>query len=154
LTPLDARRRPIRRTPRALAPVVVDASIAVQWFAPEPGSEEATRLLDGERPLSAPDIMPVEASNAWWKKVRRREMSKEHLDEAVLNLLSLDIRWMPSVTLLRRAAGLSVEIDHPVYDCLYLLLATEQRGDLATADMRLRRAARRLDLRLWPVARG
>ena len=98
--------------------------------------------------------MPVEASNAWWKKVRRREMSKEHLDEAVLNLLSLDIRWMPSVTLLRRAAGLSVEIDHPVYDCLYLLLATEQRGDLATADIRLRRAARRLDLRLWPVARG
>lgn len=98
--------------------------------------------------------MPVEASNAWWKKVRRREMRKEHLDEALLNLLSLDIQWMPSATLLRRAAGLAVEIDHPVYDCLYLLLATEQRGELATADTRLRHAARRLDLGLWPAASG
>jgi predicted nucleic acid-binding protein len=128
---------------------VVDASIAVQWFVREPGSEAAARLLDGHRPLTAPDIMPVEASNAWWKKVRRREMSREHLDEALLNLLSLDIRWTPSATLLRRAASLAVEIDHPVYDCLYLLLATEQRGELATANTRLRDVARRLDLRLW-----
>ncbi len=121
---------------------------------PEPGSEEAASLLDGERPLSAPDIMPVEASNAWWKKVRRREMNKEQLDEALLNLLSLDIRWASSTTLLRRAATLSVELDHPVYDCLYLLLATEQRGELATADARLRHAARRLDLGLWAAGGG
>lgn len=154
MRPPGARRGLTPGTTRALAPVVVDASIAVQWFVPEPGSEEATRLLDGERPLFAPDIMPVEASNAWWKKVRRREMSKEQLDEALLNLLSLDIRWTPSATLLRRAAGLSVEIDHPVYDCLYLLLATEQRGELATADTRLRHVARRLDLRLWLGAGG
>jgi predicted nucleic acid-binding protein len=154
LTSLGARRGRIRRTTRAGAPVVVDASIAVQWFVPEPGSEGAARLLNSELPLCAPDVMPVEASNAWWKKVRRREMRKEHLDEALLNLLSLDIQWMPSATLLRRAAGLAVEIDHPVYDCLYLLLATEQRGELATADTRLRHAARRLDLGLWPAASG
>lgn len=132
--------------------MVVDASIAVQWFVPEPGSEAAASLLAGERPLAAPDIMPVEASNAWWKKVRRREMNREQLDEALLNLLSLDIRWASSTHLLRRAAGLSVELDHPVYDCLYLLLATEQRGELATADTRLRHAARRLDVDLWVAA--
>ena len=69
---MTARRRPSGgRIARAL-PVVVDASVAVQWFANEAGSETAARLIEGEEALAAPDIMPVEAANdppryAGWK---------------------------------------------------------------------------------------
>lgn len=73
---MTRRRRHPPTRPARLAPVVVDASVAVQWFANEPGSERAAQLIVGDHRLLAPDLMPVEAANAWWKKVRRREMRR------------------------------------------------------------------------------
>jgi predicted nucleic acid-binding protein len=130
-------------------PIVVDASIAVQWFANEPGSEAAARLIDDDTPLVAPDVMPVEAANAWWKKVRRREMTGADLDQAVANLLALGIRLVPTAPLLGRAARLAVQLDHPVYDCVYLALSGDGRGALATADEDLRRMAAHLAIPVW-----
>jgi predicted nucleic acid-binding protein len=127
----------------------VDASIAVQWFANEPGSEMAARLIDDDAPLMAPDVMPVEAANAWWKKVRRHEMTGADLDQAVANLLALEIRLFPTAALLGRATSLAVQLDHPVYDCVYLALSGDGRGILATADAGLRRVAARLAIPLW-----
>lgn len=145
---MRARERPARWPARA-APVVVDASIAVQWFANEPGSDHATRLMEGHEVLFAPDIMPVEAANGWWKKVRRREMSAADLDQAVGYLLALGVEWVPTGPLLTRAAQVATEIDHPVYDCVYLVLSASRAAPLATADDRLRGAARGLGVRLW-----
>ena len=56
--------------------VVIDASTAVRWYVPEPESGVASKLLEGGWRLSAPDFMPIEATNAWWKKVRRGEMTR------------------------------------------------------------------------------
>jgi predicted nucleic acid-binding protein len=131
--------------------VVVDASIAVQWFANEPESERASRLIVEDRFLLAPDLMPVEAANAWWEKVRRHEMSVPDLEQAIVNLLALGIVLHPSAKLLSRATRLAADIDHPVYDCLYLALATEQGAHLATIDERLRRAAAQAEIRLWTL---
>ena len=128
---------------------MVDASIAVQWFANEPGSDAAARLIEAPVALLAPDLLPVEAANAWWKKVRRGEMAPSDLDEALVNLLAVGIVWTPSGELLARAARLAVEIRHPVYDCLYLALCTERGARLATADKSLRRRARRMGIRHW-----
>jgi predicted nucleic acid-binding protein len=146
------RRRPAARRVRA-APVVVDASIAVQWFANEPGSEHAARLITEDHPLLAPDIMPVEAANAWWKKVRRHEMDTADLGQAIVNLLAVGIVLHPSAALVSRAARLAVEVGHPVYDCLYLVLSSNLGADLATADERLRRAAQRARVRIWAPTR-
>jgi predicted nucleic acid-binding protein len=43
------------------------------------------------------------------------------------------------------------EIDHPVYDCVYLALAAAHAAPLATADDRLRRGAERVGVRVWNV---
>jgi predicted nucleic acid-binding protein len=127
----------------------VDASIAVQWFAREAGSDTAAKLLEGDDVLTAPDVMPLEAANAWWKKVRRREMTAGDLDEALVNLMAVDMDWVPVGRLLARAATLAVQIAHPVYDCLYLVLATTRQARLATGDGRLRGAAVALGVPLW-----
>ena len=130
-------------------PVVVDASIAFLWFANEPDRWGAVRLLEAHSTLLAPDLMAVEATNAWWKKLRRREMDMADVEQAVTNLFALEIAWMPSAELLRAAARLAVEIDHPVYDCMYLALAASHSATLATADDRLRRGAERLGIPIW-----
>jgi predicted nucleic acid-binding protein len=145
---VTARRRS-GALPIATPPIVVDASIAVQWFAREPGSDAAAGLIDSNHRLIAPDIMPVETANAWWKKVRRGEMSTGDLDEAIVSLLALEIEWSPTTTLLARAARVATEIGHPVYDCVYLVLSTIRGARFATADDRLRRAATRREIALW-----
>lgn len=139
----------VRERLRTEPPVVIDASIAVQWFVPEPGSDVATLVLRTDAVLLAPDIMLVEATNAWWKKSRRGEMSAEQVERAMARLLAVGIDLIPSAPLLTRAVRLAFELDHALYDCVYLALATRQGARLATADGRLRRSAERVAVPLW-----
>jgi predicted nucleic acid-binding protein len=147
------RERAPRYTISIVGPVVVDASIAFLWFANEPDRAGADRLLETEASLLAPDLMAIEATNAWWKKLRRREMDLVDIEQAVTNLLALGIVWTPSTTLLRPAARLAAELGHPIYDCIYLTLAAAHSAPLATADDRLRRAAERIGVRVWSERR-
>jgi len=128
---------------------VVDASVAVQWFAREPGSEVAAALVEGNQPLVAPDIMPLEVANALWKKLRRGDVPAGDLQPAVTRILASDITLIPTLNLLERAVRLAFEISHPVYDCVYLVLAEERGAPLASIDERLRAAARARGLRVW-----
>ena len=143
------RERRSRYTAAIAGPVVVDASIAFLWFANEPDRWGAEQLLETDSSLLAPDLMAVEVTNAWWKKLRRREMELADVEQAVTNLLALGIVWTSSTVLLRAAASLAVELGHPVYDCLYLVLAASRSAPIATADDRLRRAAERIGVRIW-----
>jgi predicted nucleic acid-binding protein len=93
-------------------------------------------------------------TNAWWKKLRRREMSLEDVEQAVTNLLALRIDWTPSAELVKPAARLAAELEHSVYDCLYLVLAAARSTAIATADDRLRRAAERVGIPVWPARRA
>ena len=128
---------------------MVDASVAVQWFAREPGSEASAALVEGNQPLVAPDIMPLEVASALWKKVRHGDVPAADLQPAVTRILASDITLVPTLTLLERAVRLAVEINHPVYDCVYLVLAEERGAPLASIDERLRAAARARGLRVW-----
>jgi predicted nucleic acid-binding protein len=93
--------------------------------------------------------MAVEVANAWWKKARRRLVDVSDVEQSLTELMTFGIRWTPVTTLLRPAVRLAVELDHPVYDCVYLALAASQSAALATADERLRKAARRVGIRIW-----
>lgn len=128
---------------------MVDASIAFLWFANEPNAWGAEQLLETESALLAPDLMAAEVSNAWWKRLRRREMELTDVEQAVTNLLALGIVWTPSTLLLRPATRLAAELGHPIYDCLYLTLAASHAAALATVDERLRRAAQRVGVQVW-----
>lgn len=128
---------------------MVDASIAFLWFANEPERGRADRLLESDVPLFAPDLMAIEVANAWWKKSRRGEMEIADVEQAVTLLFGLRIAWKPSAPLLRDAVRLAAELGHPVYDCVYLALAAGHAATIATDDERLRRAARRLNIRTW-----
>lgn len=134
-------------------PVVVDASMAAVWFTNEPDPRGAARLLETESMLVAPDLMAVEATNAWWKKLRRGEMDVAEIEQAVTHLMALQIVWVSAATLLRPAARLAAELGHPVYDCIYLALAASHAAVLATADVRLRQGAERVGVRLWSPRR-
>lgn len=143
------RRRPARVVRETTsAAVVLDASVAVAWFAAEPRSPEALRLLEGPWRFVAPDYMAVEAANAWWKKARDGFLRPPDVLEAVGRLSAVGVDWIRGDTILPRATRLALELRHPVYDCLYLALAHERSLPLATLDGDVSDMATALGIRL------
>jgi predicted nucleic acid-binding protein len=117
--------------------LVVDASVALKWFVGEDGSDLAVELLNSGEPLIAPDLVLAEVCNAAWKSLRRREIDRAQFDEVATDVTQVFQRLVPLDRLIRPAAALARELDHPVYDCLYLALAEAESVPLVTADRRL-----------------
>jgi len=115
--------------------LVIDASIAVKWVIEEDGTQEALALRRGGR-LIAPDLLVPECANILWKKVQRKELSKEEALLAARLLQGAEIELLPTRALLAAAARLAIELEHPAYDCLYLALAMDNDCRFVTADAR------------------
>jgi len=115
---------------------VIDASVAIKWFVPEPLSNEAERLLDGGDVLFAPDFLLIEFGNIVWKKVRLGELGRADGEAALATLRAGPVGLIDTGPLVERALHLAHEIDHPLYDCLYLATAEAVAATVATADRR------------------
>jgi predicted nucleic acid-binding protein len=116
---------------------VIDASVAIKWVVDERGTEQAVLLR--RRPLFAPDLLIAECANILWKKVRRQELSEAEAIVAARLLQRADIQLEPMRNLLEPATRLSLTLDHPAYDCVYLALAETISCPLVTVDERLYR---------------
>jgi predicted nucleic acid-binding protein len=114
--------------------MILDSSVALKWLAPEDGSEAALELL-GLSDLFVPTFFHAEIANALWKKARRGEIRLEEVAPYFAQLPEL-VTTIDETEAMPRALAIARELDHPVYDCIYLALA-EARDDLVlTADRR------------------
>jgi predicted nucleic acid-binding protein len=116
--------------------LVVDASVAAKWFLDEPQHEEARALITSGDDLVAPEFLLLEVANILWKKIRRSEVD---LPTAQANLKALrrgEPEFVDSRLLMARALDLADELEHPIYDCLYLALARAEKAQVVTADQR------------------
>jgi predicted nucleic acid-binding protein len=114
---------------------VIDASIALKWVIEEEGTPEALALRQRAK-LMAPELLVAESANVLWKKVRRDELLKEEALLAARLLQAAEIELLPARNLLETSLRMSIEIDHPAYDCMYLALAVENKCNFVTADER------------------
>lgn len=87
--------------------------------------------------FQAPDLLLPEFANTIWKKVKRGEIAYPEPFLNELRSLSQLIALYPAEVLIERASHLAFEMDHPVYDCLYLACAEISGTPLVTADKRL-----------------
>ena len=137
--------------------LTVDASVVVKWYVSETYSEEARLLLAHRLERFAPDFVLVELANIFWKKARLREIGDSHAYFQELSRIREAVILSSSADLIERAAEVAVQIDHPVYDCLYIACAEATGSALITADRRLRDtvAGRALDVDVQYIgARG
>jgi predicted nucleic acid-binding protein len=124
--------------------LIVDASVAVKWFAAENGSDRAEALLATGEELIAPDLVLAEVSNVMWKKLRGRLLSSDQVVASARRLPQYFERLIAIGDLVERATELTVALDHPAYDCFYLALAERERLAIVTADSRMLALARRV----------
>ena len=125
--------------------LVIDACVAVKLCVEEAGSEQAHRLID-QGQMIAPDIMLVEFAHAMWKMVRSETILVEAANINNATIGNFFAGFVPSAELIESANRLSFQIDHPVYDCLYLTLALQEEAQVVTADRKFWNAAKRAKL--------
>jgi predicted nucleic acid-binding protein len=116
---------------------VVDASVALKWFLPEPDSAKAEELLAAETILIAPTLIVSEVCNAAWKRLRRGETTAQHAGWIAERIGTLGMMLIEDQTLAAAAMHIACRLDHPVYDCFYLAVAEQRDARMVTADRRL-----------------
>jgi predicted nucleic acid-binding protein len=92
--------------------------------------------------LIAPELLVGECANIPWQKVQRDELTKDEALLAARLLQAADLESLPMRSLFEEATRISIEIDHPACDCVYVALAAEKRCRFVTADERLVRKLR------------
>jgi predicted nucleic acid-binding protein len=118
--------------------LVVDASVALKWFLlEEPHAREAVAIVEGGVTLVAPDFLIAEVCNAAWRSMKLGRISQAQLDAIAVTLPRFFDALVSAARLAPRAAAIAGQLDHPIYDCLYLSLAEARAAHLVTADMRL-----------------
>jgi predicted nucleic acid-binding protein len=114
--------------------IVVDASVAIKWYLPEPYSAAAERLLAGGFRLIAPDLLVAEVGNVLWKRVMRSELTVRKAQDILAALETLPLTLHPAPVLAENAMTIACGLKRSFYDSLYLALAMTADCRLVTAD--------------------
>lgn len=126
--------------PDGRAPLVLDTSVAVKFYVPEEGHEQARELLafveNGGARLLAPSTMGAEFWNALWQKYRRGEIEKEIVRETWEKVSDAPVSLFDPDSLMPTAVGIAYETEVIVYDALFLALAGGFQTVVVTADER------------------
>jgi predicted nucleic acid-binding protein len=122
--------------------LVIDASVAIQWFLPEAHSISAIRLLGAERELLAPDLLFAECGNVLWKRWLRKELEPEVIPAILSDLRRMNVKIVPTAVLAEEASAIAVKYRRSFYDSLYLALAVIAQSRMVTADKKLCNALR------------
>lgn len=118
--------------------LVVDASVVVKWFAPDPGEEphhpRALQLLRDLGDGNAEAIQPPH----WLAEVAAvlTRIQPDLADQAVGTLAALELPTASpdELPLYRRAIEISRRLEHHLFDTLYHALALDRGATLVTAD--------------------
>jgi predicted nucleic acid-binding protein len=133
---------------------VVDASVAVAWVHPAQANDETVAMLeavaDGAA-LEVPALWPVEVANALLVLARRGKLEDRERRTALgwLQGLPLRIDHDAAALALSRLSELAQSYELSIYDAAYLELALRRKLAFACKDSALRKAAKRVGVRLW-----
>lgn len=122
---------------------VVDASVVVDWVAPDsdpagPARRLLERWANEEEVVLAPRLLLEEVGNALLTGVRRHRWSGAQADQGFAALLRLPVQLRDTPADVARAYELSRRHDeHPLSDMVYVAVAERLGERLVTADRRL-----------------
>lgn len=121
--------------------LVLDANIAAKFVVNELGRAEALTRLRSEPILVGPDWIRVELAHTLWKQREASGLDDQVVKQNLATVSSFFHHFIPSSELVPMALDLAFEMNHWVYDCLYLACALESGSKLLTADRKFANAA-------------
>ncbi|MGH4019301.1 MAG: type II toxin-antitoxin system VapC family toxin [Pseudonocardiaceae bacterium] len=135
---------------------IVDASVVVEFVAPDADDTEASHLLfdrwvQTDEELHAPAMLRLEAMNALLTGVRQQRWDGQAADAASSLVASLPVTLHDDEQDRHRAWELARRYDnYPIYDMRYVALAERLGEPLVTVDDKLHRRLAHLGLVVRP----
>lgn len=119
--------------------MIVDTSVFFDFIVDGPRSRAAADVIAQHDVILAPDLIEAEIASALTRSVRRKQMSIE--DARSSYDLAQEVMPMiePSRPLMRRAFELSLALQHPAPDCIFLALAERRNERMITSDAKFAR---------------
>ena len=108
--------------------VVVDASVAVKWLVAESDEEAAASLIERN------DELVSEVANTLRRKAVNGDIAPVDAQAASAVISQLPLNWGDEELDAQLAHRIALELDCPVYDCVYLAMAIRIGGIMVTAD--------------------
>jgi predicted nucleic acid-binding protein len=127
--------------------LVVDASVAIQWYLQEQFTNAALNALKADTSIHAPESIVAEFGNVLWKKVRSGDINREAADAVSDAFLRRRIQLHPLRPILCQALEHAPDSSIPVYDWMYVVLAKSLDCRFVTADRRFFLAVRKTALK-------
>ena len=117
---------------------VLDCSVAVRWFVPQPHAPRALALLEliRERKVEviAPDVIVPEFGHVLRKLAVGRTIKHEQAQTFFDRFLDMNVPQVPSLPLSRAALRLALAHMGTFWDALYVALAVENDLEVVAAD--------------------
>lgn len=127
--------------------LVVDSSVVIKWFVPEPYSTEARHILKtyqaGTLMLLAPDLLYAEVGNIVWKKQRMQDITIDEAQTIIEEFQNLIFEKTSTADLLEEAYHIAAVQQRTVYDALYIALSVREQCQCVTADEKLVNAVKK-----------
>jgi len=117
--------------------LVLDASAALRFLLDQEGADQVADRLEEAGQVLAPAFQMVEVANVLWKVARSGALTAAEAWEHLEALADLVDEAVDDRELLADSLALAIELQHPVYDCLYLALARRLDAGLISFDRRL-----------------
>jgi predicted nucleic acid-binding protein len=114
--------------------VIVDTSVLLDAFIETPFTASARALFLSGRDLFAPDHLYLEALGALTRMVRRGDITPAVAGRIQARLPTFMPNLESSDVVADRSFALSLELSHPLYDCVFLALAERRDCALVTLD--------------------
>jgi predicted nucleic acid-binding protein len=116
---------------------VLDTSAVVRIIEGSSQAVAFTDAVESAQLVLAPALMLTEVANTLWRLQRAGQLQAATLQARLRRAADLIDHIEPDRTLQAEALALATHLDHPVYDCLYLVLARREVASLLSADQRL-----------------
>jgi len=127
--------------------VVLDASAAIKIIIQQDSTKALIDYLKKADWVIAPDIYVSEATNVFWKYHHFENLPLDTCENALSKTIALIDDFISTRDMHREAFSLSCQIQHPVYDSMYLVCARRHDGIIVSADKKLNQLAQKQSIR-------
>ncbi len=92
---------------------------------------------NGIHELIAPDVFPIEVAHALTRAERQKRIAVGQAKVLLADIMNAAPQLQPSLPLLVQACDISSAMRVGIYDCLYVVLAEQEKCKFITADNKL-----------------
>lgn len=120
---------------------VVDASVCIKQFVPDPLSAKAQQLFahlaNPQNEIYIPDLFYIESANTLWRYVRAGQLTASQVQANLATLKALSLRVVSTAELMEEAVNIAIAYGIPAYDASYVALSHRVSSPLLTLDQKL-----------------